>query len=146
MEALRKPYIYFVIFIFFVYLLVDVAVSGFYNTFPLILIYAKTVNWLKLSISLILTLAIGILIALNAVTLYIRHKQRKKCGREAALSSAGAVGGLVAGVCPLCVTGLIPIIFGSIGISFSFALLPFQGIEVQALIVVVLYFSLRKLN
>jgi len=62
------------------------------------------------------------------------------------LSSAGAIGGLVTGVCPLCVTGLIPLILGFIGVSFSFASLPFQGIEVQVLVVIILLMSLINLS
>ncbi len=141
---LKKPYIYFVIFL--VYLGLNVILSGFYNTIPLILVYAKTLNWFKLGISLFLTLATGVLIAFNSVLIYIKYKERKKCKRELSLSSAGAIGGLVTGVCPLCVTGFIPLIFGFIGVSFSLASLPFQGIEVQVLVVIILIASLINLS
>jgi len=120
--------------------------SGFYNTIPLILVYAETVNWFKLGISLFLTLAIGSLIAFNSVLIYVKYKERKKCKKEFTLSSVGAIGGLVAGVCPLCVTGLIPLILGFIGVSFSLASLPFQGIEVQVLVVIILLVSLINLS
>ena len=118
----KKPYVYFVILIFLVYIALNVILSGFYSTIPLILVYAKTVNWLKLGVSLFLTLTIGALIALNSVLIYIKYKERKKCRKELSLSSAGAIGGLVTGVCPLCITGLIPLIFGFIGVSFSLAI------------------------
>lgn len=142
----KKPYIYFIILIFLAYLGINVLLSGFYNTIPLILVYAKTVNWFKLGISLFLTLLIGILIALNSVLIYIKYRERKRCKKEITLSSAGAVGGLVAGVCPLCITGLIPLILGLVGISFSFASLPFQGIEIQVLVVAILLISLVNLS
>jgi len=142
----KKPYIYFVILIFLVYLLLNILISGFYNTIPLILVYAATVNWFKLGISLFLTLVIGVLIASNSVLIYIKYKERKKCRKEITLSSAGAIGGLVAGVCPLCVTGLVPLILGIFGVGFSFASLPFQGIEVQVLVVIVLFVSLINLS
>ena len=142
----RKPYIYFVILVFLIYIIIDVILSGFYNTIPLILIYAKTVNWFKLGISLILTLTIGVLIAFNSVLVYIKYKERQKCKKEIALGSVGAIGGLVVGVCPLCVTGLVPLVLGLIGVSFSFASLPFQGIEIQILIVIILALSLFNLS
>ncbi|KKQ20398.1 MAG: hypothetical protein US35_C0040G0012 [Parcubacteria group bacterium GW2011_GWA2_37_10] len=143
---LKKPYIYFVILIFLVYLSLNVILSGFYNAIPLILVYAKTLNWFKLSISIFLTLIIGALIAFNSVLIYVKYKERRKCKKELTLSSAGAIGGLVTGVCPLCVTGLIPLILGFIGVSFSFASLPFQGIEVQVLVVIILFVSLINLS
>ena len=37
--------------------------------------------------------------------------------------------------------GILPIIFGVFGISFSFASLPFQGIEIQFLVLLVLLSS-----
>lgn len=143
---LKKPHIYFVILIFLVYLSLNVILSGFYNTIPLILVYAKTVNWIKLSISIFLTLMTGILIAFNSVLIYVKYKERKKCKKELTLSSAGAIGGLVAGVCPLCVTGVVPLILGLVGISFSFASLPFQGIEIQVLVAAILIVSLVNLS
>ena len=143
---LKKPYVYFIILIFLVYLSLNVILSGFYNTIPLILVYAKTVNWLKLGMSLFLTLAIGSLISFNSVLIYIKYKERKKCKKELSLSSAGAIGGLITGVCPLCVTGLIPLILGLVGVSFSLASLPFQGIEVQVLVVIILLTSLINLS
>jgi len=52
----------------------------------------------------------------------------------------------VAGVCPLCVTGLFPIIFGLFGLSFSLASLPFKGLEVQVVAIVLLLSSLYLLR
>ena len=143
---LKKPCVYFVILIFLVYLSLNIILSGFYNTIPLILVYAKTVDWLKLGISLFLTLTIGALIAFNSVLIYVKYKEKKRCKKEMTLSSAGAIGGLVTGVCPLCVTGLIPLILGFTGVSFSFASLPLQGIEIQILVVIILLASLINLS
>lgn len=142
----RKPYIYFVVLISLVYLSLNVFLSGFYNTIPLILVYAKTVNWVKLIISIFLTILIGILISLNSVLIYIKYRERKRCKKEITLGGIGAVGGIITGVCPLCVTGLIPLILGLVGISFSLASLPFQGIEIQVLIVIILFVSLINLS
>lgn len=143
---LKKPYIYFVVVIFLIYIILDIILSGFYNTIPLILFYAKTVDWVKLSISLFLTMGIGILIASNFVLIYAKYQERKQCRQAGTVATVGALGGLVVGVCPLCITGIFPIIWGALGISFSFLSLPFQGVEIQILIVITLIISLFMLR
>jgi len=144
-QIFKRPYVYWFFIIFIFYLILNVLISGFYNTIPLIIVYAKTVDWLKLGISLILTLVIGFLVALNVVLIYVKYKERKKC-KGVGTASAGTVGGLIAGVCPLCVTGIFPLVLGLAGISFSFASLPFQGIEIQILVVLILLISYRQLR
>ena len=75
----KKRYFYWFLIIFLLYLILSVLISGFYKTIPLILTYADTVNWIKLGISLFLTLVIGFLVALNGVLVYIKYRERKKC-------------------------------------------------------------------
>ncbi len=144
--AFRKPYIFYTISIFIVYLVLAILLSGFYNTIPLIIVYANTVNWLKLGISIILSLLIGVLVSINLVIVYIKYKQRKSCKEGKTLAGIGAVAGLATGVCPLCITGLLPLILSLLGVSFSFASLPFGGIEIQVLAVVILIISLFNLR
>jgi len=141
----RKSYIYYGMLIFLVYLMLNVIVSGFYNTLPLILVYAKTVNWLKLGFSLLLTLIIGFLVSINGVLIYVKYKERKRC-RGIGTAGVGTAGGLIAGVCPLCVAGLFPLILGLLGISFSLGSLPFQGIEVQILVILILFISYKQVS
>jgi len=138
----RKPYVFWLIGIFFIYLALAIAISGFYNTIPLILRYAQTVNWLELGLSIVFSLIIGALVAFNLVAVHLAYKERQACREAGALTTIGTIGGLAAGICPLCVTGLFPLVLGLLGITFSFATLPFKGIEVQALSIVVLWFSL----
>ncbi len=145
-KAFTKPYVFWLIGIFILYLLLNVALSGFYRTIPLITLYFKTVNWIKLGVSLILTLAIAFLVSLNAVYTYIKYKERKDCKRGATLAGASAIGGIILGVCPLCVVGVFPLILGLVGISFTFASLPFQGLEIQLIVVLLLLLSLNLLN
>ena len=144
-QVFKKPYVYWFLGIFIFYLILNVLISGFYDTIPLIIVYFNTVNWLKLGISLLLTLVIGFLVSLNGVLIYIKYKERKKC-KGVGTAGVGAVGGLIAGVCPLCVTGIIPLILGFLGVSFSFGVLPFQGIEIQVLVALVLFIGYRQLN
>lgn len=142
----KKPYIFWTAGIFILYLILDVFVSGFYNTIPLIINSISTVDWLKLGISLFLTLLIGFLVALNSVYVYILYKERKKCREGKTIAAVGSVGGLIVGICPLCITGILPLVFGALGIGFSFASLPFGGIEIQVLVVAVLLISLKMLK
>jgi hypothetical protein len=144
-KVFKKPYIYWFIGIFIFYLILNILLSGFYNTIPLIVIYFKSVNWLKLGISLIFTFVIGFFVSVNAILIYLKYKERKKC-KGVGTSSFGTVGGLIVGVCPLCVTGIFPLIFGLIGISFSFGTLPFGGIEIQVLVTLILFLSYRQIS
>jgi|SRR3989344_7517550 len=146
LKVFRRPYVYWTIGIFITYMLLSIFISGFYNTIQLIFLYAKTVNWAELIISLIFSLTIGVLVAINATHSFILYKERKKCLEGNTLTGVGTLGGLVAGVCPLCVTGLFPIIFGLFGLSFSLASLPFKGLEVQVVAIVLLLSSLYLLR
>ena len=145
-RVLKKPYIYWTIAIFIVYMLLNILISGFYSTIQLIFIYARTINWYELSISIIFSLIIAGLVAINAIYSYILYKERKKCIEGNTLTGIGTLGGLMAGVCPLCVTGLFPLIFGIFGLSFSLASLPFKGLEIQVLAIAVLLYSLYLLK
>ncbi len=144
-QLFRKPYVYWVVGILFLYLILSVLISGFYNTIPLIILYATTLNWVKLGFSLILTLIIGFFVSINSVLFYLKYKERKKC-RGAGVAGVGTAGGLIVGICPLCVTGVFPLILSFVGISFSFASLPFQGIEVQLAVLILLILGYYKLK
>lgn len=142
----ERPHIYYVIGIFLLYLVLNLFISGFYETIPLILVYFKSVIWVKLISSLILTLAIGILVSINAVYSYNLYKERQNCKKGATLGGIGALGGLTAGICPICITGLLPLLFSVFGISLSFASLPFGGIEIQVVVLIILLISLKSLS
>ena len=145
-RVLKKPYIYWTIAIFIVYMLLNILISGFYSTIQLIFIYARTINWYELSISIIFSLIIAGLVAINAIYSYILYKERKKCIEGNTLTGIGTLGGLMAGVCPLCVTGLFPLILSLLGVTFTFASLPLKGIEIQVLVVAILLISFRMLR
>lgn len=145
-EIFKKPYIYWTAGIFVFYLILNLIISGFYNTIPLIIKYAKTVNWLELIISIMLSIAIGILISINTFYAFIKYKERKQCKEAGALTGLGIAGGLATGFCPLCVAGLFPLIFSLLGISFSLAALPLKGIEVQLGVIIILSVSLYILR
>ncbi len=146
LKIFKKPYIYWTISIFLFYIILNILISGFYSTIQLISIYAKTVNWVDLSISIILSIIIGGLVSINVTYSYILYKERNNCLEENTLTGIGTLGGLATGICPLCVTGLFPLISGLLGISFSFASLPFKGLEIQAIAIILLLISLYLLR
>ena len=145
-EVFSKSGVYWFAGIFILYLTLNTIFSGFYDTIPLVIAYASTVNWLKLGVSLLLTIIISFLIALVSVLSYIRYKERKNCGNASTVAGVAGVSGLIVGVCPLCVSGIFPLLLGALGVSFSFASLPFQGLEVQILIIILLLVSLKMLK
>ena len=142
----NRKNIFWITVIFLLYLFLNIWLSGFYKTLPLIIIYANTVNWWKLSFSLLFTLIISVLVALNVVSLFVHYRERQACKKESFFASVGSVSGLAVGVCPLCVTGVFPLILSALGISFTFGSLPFQGLEIQAIIIVLLCVSLWMLE
>ena len=142
----KKPYLIYMIIIFFIYIFLAILLSGFYNTIPLIIAYANTLNWFKLGISIFLSILIGIFVSINAVFAYVKYKQRKSCKEGKTLAGIGTFAGLATGICPLCVSGFFPLVLGLLGVSFSFASLPLGGIEVQVFSLIVLIISLYYLK
>jgi hypothetical protein len=138
----KKPYIYLLLGLFIGYTALVYFLSDFGTTIQTALLYKDTLNWQKLWFSLFLTLIIASLVAMNGVYAFRRYKLRRDCKKGSVLASAGVVGGLAVGVCPLCVGGILPIFLGLFGISFSFGVLPFQGIEIQLAVIAILGISL----
>ena len=145
-EIFQKPRVYWLIGIFVLYLALNIIFSGFYDTIPLVIAYASTVNWLKLGVSLLLTFVISFLVAAISVLTYVRYRERQNCRGAGVVASVAGVGGLIVGVCPLCVSGIFPLILGALGVSFSFASLSFQGLEIQILIIVLLLIGLKMIK
>ena len=141
-KVFTKPYVYWLFFIFVFYIVLAVLLSKFYINFKYIPYYLNTINWTYFLIAIIFTLIIGLLVGLNLVYLYIKYKQRKEFKKETAVTCLGTIGGLTTGVCPACVSGLFPFLLSFFGISFSYAALPFRGLEVQLFVIVILIISL----
>jgi len=132
-ELFRKPYLYWVVGIFIVYMTATVLITGFYETAAQIPYYWETLNWAKLLTSIGFATAIGILVAINSVLLYTTYTEQKNQRKAGVLTSIGLFGGLTTGICPLCIAGVLPSLFGLFGVTFSWAFLPFGGLEVQIL-------------
>ena len=144
-RVLKKPYVYWFAAIFLSYLVLLVYISEFYVTIQYLSYYLNTINWVEFGASIILSLTIAGLIALNAVYGYIRWQERR-VAKEGALVCVGGVGGFAAGVCPACVTSVLPFVFGLFGVSFSWASLPLRGFEIQMITIAILVGSLYLLK
>ena len=141
-EIFRRPYVYWIIGIFFVYMIANVLLSQFYDTARYIPYYVETVKWTELLISAAFALVIGTLISINSVLAYLRYLDHKKIGTQGGVTCVATIGGFATGICPACIPSVFPLIFGAFGITFSWISLPFRGIEIQILIIVLLLGSL----
>ena len=145
-RLVRFPALAWVLGIFLFYELVNIVTTGFHTTLYYAYLYRAQVNWWELGFSSFLALVIGALVALTSVTAYLRYQERKRCQEGTVLAGIGAVGGLVTGFCPICTVSVVGLLFSSLGIGFSLGSLPFQGIEVQLLTIVLLSVSLWLLE
>lgn len=131
-ELFKKPYIYWILGIFIVYLALNIWLSQFYEVLFQIPYFLDTLNWGELLLSFLLAVTIGILIALSMTLMIKEYKTRKSLlKKQGFFSSLGIIGGFSTGVCSACIAGFFPLIFSLFGITFSWAFLPFNGIEVQ---------------
>jgi|SaaInlV_150m_DNA_3_1039698.scaffolds.fasta_scaffold55715_1 hypothetical protein len=137
----KKPHIFIFLSTFFIYIVALLLLSNFSESIQLLFLYSENLNWAKLLFSLFISISIGFFIAVNVCFVIKEYVQRKNCKNGGALTGAGLLAGLSLGVCPLCVGGFLPILLGFFGISFSFGLLPFQGIEIQVGVLVLMIFT-----
>ncbi len=139
-SVFQKKYIFWFFGIIIFYLTVNILTSQFYITVKYIYMsnYFDTINWTKLILSAFFALIIAVLISINSILTYIKHKQRKDVKKSGAVTCAATIGGLATGICPVCITGLFPLIFSLFGLSFSWIAMPFNGIEVQIIVILIL--------
>ena len=145
-QLFKRPYLYWVIGIFIFYLTLNVLFSEFYVTIKYIPFYLGQIHWAELLLSVFFVLVIAALVAMNSVTAYLKYQERKNVKKGTALSCLATVGGMATGVCPACVTGLFPLILSTFGVTFSWGMLPFKGLEVQVFVIGVLGVSFYLLH
>ena len=131
---LSKPFVYWFLGITLAYLVVTVLVHQFDTTLKYAFRFSAQVEWGTLLLSMLMSLVIAILVGINSVSTFVLR--RKRIAGETQ-TVACAIGGFFTGVCPGC-SSLLPSVLGWFGIGFSWAVLPFKGLEVQALIILAL--------
>ncbi|MSR86193.1 hypothetical protein EXS74_02260 [Candidatus Woesearchaeota archaeon] len=142
-ELFKKPYVYWIGGIFTIYILLNIWLSQFYELILQIPFFLETINWRGLLISFVLAIIIGILLAINMAIILKEYKTKKSfLKKQGFFSSLGLLGGLSTGVCSACIAGFFPLMFSLFGITFSWAFLPFNGIEIQLLSIVLLSTSI----
>lgn len=146
-RVFKRPFVYWTLGVFLAYLIFNVMASEFYVTVQYIPYYLNQLNWFELIGSIVLTLAIASLISVNSVFGFIKYKERRALAKgSAAVTCAGTLAGFSTGVCAACVTGVFPTVLSVFGVSFSWAALPFGGMEVQLATVGILGLSLYFLK
>src|SRR3989344_6191486 len=138
MTIFKRPYVFWLAGLFVLYLALAVLLSEFYVTVQYIPYYVGQIHWIELGLSVLFTIIIAFLVAYNAVNLYCLYKKRKTLSKKTGISCIAAFGGLAVGVCPICATGLLPLVLGSVGVAFTWAALPFKGLEMQIIVIALL--------
>ncbi len=152
-NVFKRPYIFWGVGIFMVYLTFNIIISQFYVTLSYIPYYLDTIKWGYLLLSLFFTFIIGILVSISIIYGYLQYMEKKKEKIEqttkkniqTTVTGASTLGGLAIGVCSAC-GSILPSILSIFGISASFASLPFQGLEIQVLLIVILGFNIYFLQ
>ncbi len=90
------------------------------------------------------------LIALNINLMIFKFKEVRGLSKKGSgLTMLGVFGGFLGGACPGCVIGFFPVFLGLFGISATLAMLPFYGMEIQAVsagLLIISAFYLTKDN
>ncbi len=120
-KLFKKPFIYWIFGISFLYLLFTILISKFYITLWYLPRFAATLNWTGFLISVSFSLFIAFFVGLNAVGSYLLYKQKKEqktCSlgisatKTASITGFGALVGTTTGICTACVGALFPAFFG----------------------------------
>lgn len=146
MKVFKKPYVYWTISIFLIYLTLNVFLSGFHITLRDMFIYYETLDWPHMIISMFFGIAIAILISINSVYLYIKYKRHKDIKKEGTIACIATIGSLSTGICAACYVSFLPLLMGLFGVTLSWAMLPLQGLEIQFLVLILLIFNLFMLR
>lgn len=94
-------------------------------------------NWTSIGLSLVTAALFGL--AVTMVIYVVKQKMETSAG-AAGGSVFGAAFGAIASGCPVCGAWLLPML----GIAGSLAAFPFQGLEIKALAVVLLLYSIKS--
>lgn len=128
---LEKPYIFYFIGIFLVYVALNLFINKIYVNLSLFTSFAL---WFRIPYLLFGFLLIPTLAALTINLSIIKFKEmrRVKSKSSGGFTFLGMFGGILGGACPGCFVGLFPAFLGLFGVTASLSILPFYGLEIQA--------------
>jgi len=141
-----KPYRYYFIVVFLLFFAFNIWVNQTYLTGPEVLFHSYRVSFLIpfLLFNFLIVLLVPLVVNLSIM----KFKDLK----EVSTATGGSVGilgifsGLLGGACPGCFVGLFPAFLGLFGITASLSVLPFYGLEIQVLSIVLLMISVWLLT
>ena len=128
---LEKPYIFYFIGIFLIYIAINLIVNQLYVNLS---VFTSLVLWFRIPLILFGFLLIPVLVALtiNLSIIKFREMRQVKGKSSGGFTFLGMFGGVLGGACPGCFVGLFPAFLGLFGITASLSILPFYGLEIQA--------------
>ena len=138
-----KPYSFYFIFFFFLYLIFNVWIIEVHIT------YRVLIDNLYYGIPMvILSILVAAFVALDINLMIMKFKELKKVNKGAGgVTTIAIFLGLLGGACPGCIAGLFPVVMGIFGgTAFSLNALPFYGLELQALSLVLLVIGARLMS
>jgi len=141
-KDLLKQKSYFKIFLmtFIFYLILSgYLIYYFFNGFYLFFNYSiKYYPWLNILFTLILALLFGI----NLALIIFRFKEVRKYNNESGTGIFTSVLSLFSAGCPVCSFTILSFLIPGISVTFSLAILPFKGLEIQLLGILLLIISI----
>ena len=127
--TLRKPYLFYFIFIFIAYVVFNSLINKSYETLDVFVTYAR---WFVIPFIAFNYLIIPALVATTVNLSIMKFKDAREIktnsGRFAFL---GVFGGILGGACPGCFVGLFPAFLGLFGTTITLSSLPLFGLELQ---------------
>src|SRR3989344_2869159 len=148
-KSLLKQKTYFKIFLitFIFYLLLSTyLIYYFFNGFYLFFNYPiRYYPYLNILFTLILALLFGI----NLALIIFRFKEIKKYNNESGTGIFTSILSLFSAGCPVCSFTILSFLVPGISVTFTLAILPFKGLEIQLfgiLLLLISIFILTKEN
>lgn len=127
------PWRYSYIAIVIVYFLLDFYTNEIYLVGFQVFHYRLAIAFPFMLFTILNGLLVGLTLNLAAMRFRQLHSF-SQMGTGAATSILGTIGALLAGACPGCIAGLLPVVLGLFGSStFTLAQLPFYGVEILVL-------------
>ncbi|MAG02823.1 hypothetical protein CMI42_05790 [Candidatus Pacearchaeota archaeon] len=142
-RALSGKYLLYFIFVFLFYFIFTIWINELYVTYDILFVNPS------LGISLIFLLFIvSLLVGLNVNLLILKIGELQVVNKS--IGVLGVIGiclGIIGGGCPGCIAGVFPFLVGLFGgTAVSLSVLPFNGLEIQLVSIVLLLISIYYLS
>ena len=112
----------------------------FYSTIETVIL------WYAISFVVInFLIALMVAVTFNLVRLKL-NETRSLEGKQGGFATIGFTGGILAGGCPACFTGVLPALIGFTGIGVSYNNTPYVGLGIQVVSLFILIFSIYLLS